>query len=121
MTKVAILDDYAGVALDLADWSPVRSRAQVAVFDHHLSENEAVEALQPFDVICTGKECGRLCDRRKQSGVRIPGLQISDLAVSQEPYRRGQAQSVRPYVQRGRRVDRAPNGGGDVQGRGPVL
>jgi phosphoglycerate dehydrogenase-like enzyme len=56
MTKVAILDDYAGVALDLADWSPVRKEADVTVFDRHLTENEAVEALQPFDVICTLRE-----------------------------------------------------------------
>jgi len=56
MPKVAILDDYAGVALDVADWLPVRSRAEVTVFDRHLSENEAAEALQLFDVICTLRE-----------------------------------------------------------------
>jgi hypothetical protein len=39
-------------ALDLADWSPVRNRADITVFDRHLSEDEAVEALQPFDVLC---------------------------------------------------------------------
>src|SRR5271165_3676134 len=56
MPKVAILDDYAGVALDLADWSPVRTRAEVTAFDRHLSEDEAVEALRPFDVVCTVRE-----------------------------------------------------------------
>ncbi|XHR31284.1 MAG: D-2-hydroxyacid dehydrogenase family protein [Chthoniobacteraceae bacterium] len=54
--RVAILDDYAGVALDLADWSPVKEKAEVTVFDRHLSEAEAVEALQPFDVVCTLRE-----------------------------------------------------------------
>lgn len=54
--RVAILDDYAGVALELADWSPVRTRAQVTVFDRHLSEEEAAEALRPFDVVCTLRE-----------------------------------------------------------------
>ncbi|SDS50189.1 Lactate dehydrogenase [Bradyrhizobium canariense] len=54
--KVAILDDYARVALDLADWSPVQNRADVTVFDRHLSEDEAVEALQSFDVVCTLRE-----------------------------------------------------------------
>jgi phosphoglycerate dehydrogenase-like enzyme len=44
------------VALELADWSPVRSRAGVAVFDRHLSEAEAVEALHAFDVVCTLRE-----------------------------------------------------------------
>lgn len=56
MPKVAILDDYAGVALDVADWSPVATRADITVFDRHLSEDEAVEALQPFDVACTLRE-----------------------------------------------------------------
>ncbi|HTY34781.1 D-2-hydroxyacid dehydrogenase family protein [Mycobacterium sp.] len=56
MPKVAILDDYAGVALDLADWSPVHTRSEVTVFGRHLSEAEAVQALRPFDVICTMRE-----------------------------------------------------------------
>src|SRR5665213_3172058 len=54
--KVAILDDYARVALDLADWSSVQSRADVTIFDRHLSEDAAVEALQPFDAVCTIRE-----------------------------------------------------------------
>ena len=54
--KVAILDDYARVARTLADWSPVVSRADVTVFDRHLSEDEAAEALRPFDVVCTLRE-----------------------------------------------------------------
>ncbi|SPM28876.1 Phosphoglycerate dehydrogenase or related dehydrogenase, partial [Mycobacterium terramassiliense] len=53
---VAILDDYAGLALDLADWSQVQNRCEITVFDRHLSEAEAVEALRPFDVICTMRE-----------------------------------------------------------------
>jgi len=54
--RVAILDDYAGMALDLADWSPVQTRCEVTVFDRHLSEPEAAEELRPFDVICTLRE-----------------------------------------------------------------
>jgi phosphoglycerate dehydrogenase-like enzyme len=56
MPKVAILDDYARAAFDVADWSPVQAKAEVTVFDRHLSEDEAVEALQPFDVLCTVRE-----------------------------------------------------------------
>jgi phosphoglycerate dehydrogenase-like enzyme len=56
MTKVAVLDDYAGVALGLADWSSVRAKADVTVFDRHLAEDEAAEVLKPFDVICTLRE-----------------------------------------------------------------
>jgi phosphoglycerate dehydrogenase-like enzyme len=56
MPQVAILDDYAGVALDVADWSPVQKRSQLTVFGRHLSEDEAAEALRPFDVVCTLRE-----------------------------------------------------------------
>ncbi len=56
MPQVAILDDYVGLALDLADWSPVQTRAGITVFDRHLSEAEAVDALRPFDVVCTMRE-----------------------------------------------------------------
>ena len=56
MPRVAILDDYAGMALELADWSPVQSRSEISVFDRHLSETEAASILRPFDVLCTVRE-----------------------------------------------------------------
>lgn len=56
MPKVAILDDYAGVALQVADWSPVQNQAEVTVFDRHLAEDEAADALRPVDVVCTLRE-----------------------------------------------------------------
>ena len=56
MSKVAILDDYAHAALEVADWSQVMARAEVVVFDRHLSEDEAAEALKDFDVLVTVRE-----------------------------------------------------------------
>jgi phosphoglycerate dehydrogenase-like enzyme len=56
MPRVAILDDYAGAALDLADWSPVQMSSEITVFDRHLSEAEAIEILRPFEVVCTLRE-----------------------------------------------------------------
>ncbi|KKC04826.1 D-2-hydroxyacid dehydrogenase family protein [Mycobacterium nebraskense] len=56
MPQVAILDDYAGVALRFADWSTVQTRSRITVFDRHLTEEEAAEALRAFDVICTLRE-----------------------------------------------------------------
>lgn len=53
---MAVLDDYAGVALELADWAPVQSRSEITVFDRHLSETEAAEQLRPFAAICTMRE-----------------------------------------------------------------
>ena len=56
MLKLAILDDYAKIALQSADWSVLQGRAQITVFDRHLSEDEAASVLQPFDVLCTIRE-----------------------------------------------------------------
>jgi len=70
MPRVAILDDYAGLALGLADWSPVQIRSEVTVFDRHLSEAEAADALRPFDVICTVRERMRF-RARSSSDCRI--------------------------------------------------
>jgi phosphoglycerate dehydrogenase-like enzyme len=56
MLNIAILDDYAKVALQSADWSVLQGKAQITVFDRHLSEDEAASVLQPFDVLCTIRE-----------------------------------------------------------------
>ena len=55
--RVAILDDYQNVALDIADWSRVAHRAEITVFNDHLTDTDAVVArLRSFDVICVMRE-----------------------------------------------------------------
>jgi phosphoglycerate dehydrogenase-like enzyme len=55
--KIAILDDYQGVALELADWSRLAERASIEVFRDHLADADAVVArLLPFDVVCVMRE-----------------------------------------------------------------
>jgi phosphoglycerate dehydrogenase-like enzyme len=54
LLKIAILDDYAGVALESADWSVLD--AEIVTFDRHLAEDEAATLLAPFDVLCTMRE-----------------------------------------------------------------
>jgi phosphoglycerate dehydrogenase-like enzyme len=55
--KVAVLDDYQGVALTLTDWSALELRAEVTVFNDHLASTDAVvERLRPFDVVCVMRE-----------------------------------------------------------------
>jgi len=56
MIKIAILDDYAKVALKSADWSVLKGKAEITVFDRHLSQDEAASALQPFEVLVTVRE-----------------------------------------------------------------
>jgi phosphoglycerate dehydrogenase-like enzyme len=55
--KVAILDDYQNVALQLADWSGVRRQAEITVFNDHVADSSTVvERLRPFDVVCVMRE-----------------------------------------------------------------
>lgn len=55
--KVAVLDDYQSVALEMADWSVLREKADVAVFRDHLSEpTQIIARLQPFEVVCVMRE-----------------------------------------------------------------
>jgi phosphoglycerate dehydrogenase-like enzyme len=55
--QIAVLDDYQDVALRVADWSALRGRATVAVFNDHVADPTAVVArLQPFDVVCVMRE-----------------------------------------------------------------
>jgi len=55
--KVAILDDYQNVALQLADWSSVRRYAEITVFNDHIADSSAViERLRPFQVVCVMRE-----------------------------------------------------------------
>ena len=55
--NVAVLDDYQGVAMCIVDWSKVSDRANIAVFNDHLGDQNAVaERLAPFDVVCIMRE-----------------------------------------------------------------
>jgi phosphoglycerate dehydrogenase-like enzyme len=55
--KIAVLDDYQNVALESADWSVLRDRADIEVFQDHLSDRDAlIERLMPFDVVCVMRE-----------------------------------------------------------------
>lgn len=65
--RIAVLDDHAGVASTLADWSRLSDRATLRFFHEHLDEPRAAAALEPFDILCTVRERmalpGRLLER----------------------------------------------------------
>jgi phosphoglycerate dehydrogenase-like enzyme len=72
--KVAIFDDYPNVAMRLADWSGVRRRAEITVFNDHVAEPSAViERLRPFDVVCVMRERTPLTREILQ---RLPNLKL---------------------------------------------
>jgi phosphoglycerate dehydrogenase-like enzyme len=55
--RVAILDDYQGVALAMAEWSAVAARADIAVFRGAFADADAAAAaLAPFDIVCAMRE-----------------------------------------------------------------
>ncbi|BAI76023.1 D-3-phosphoglycerate dehydrogenase (plasmid) [Azospirillum sp. B510] len=55
--RVAILDDYQGVARDLADWSRLPAGSGLTVFEQPLADQDAAAAaLEPFDVLVIMRE-----------------------------------------------------------------
>lgn len=57
VTRIVVLDDYQGVALDHADWAPLRSTAEIAVIREHLDTDEGVlAALHEAEVVVAMRE-----------------------------------------------------------------
>lgn len=59
--RIAVLDDYQGVALSSADWTPVTGHpsrpGRVDVFRDHLAEPDAlVDRLEPYDAVVVMRE-----------------------------------------------------------------
>ena len=55
--RLAILDDYAHLALRLADWSRLKGRCEIEVFDQPLGKGEdAARKLASFDILCHMRE-----------------------------------------------------------------
>src|SRR6201981_4043176 len=72
--KIAVLDDYQNAALESADWSVLRDRADIAVFQDHLADSDAlIERLLPFDVVCVMREQSPLPRKVIE---RLPNLKL---------------------------------------------
>ncbi len=57
MVKIAVLDDWQGVARPSADWSPLEARAEVTFFaDAFATEDAAVAALADFEILLAMRE-----------------------------------------------------------------
>ncbi len=57
MTRIAVLDDYQNVALEMADWSVLPADAGVTVFNTHLGDTDAVAArLAGFEIVGAMRE-----------------------------------------------------------------
>jgi phosphoglycerate dehydrogenase-like enzyme len=57
MARVALLDDYQGVALSMADWKSVPAGTEVVAFKDHLADEAALAArLADFDIVMALRE-----------------------------------------------------------------
>lgn len=57
MTRIAVLDDYQDVALQMADWGALPAETEVQVFRDHLADWRAVaERLNDFDIVVAMRE-----------------------------------------------------------------
>jgi len=74
MPRVAILDDYQGVALEMANWSPLPSDCQVQVFRDHLTDLAALaERLSHFEIVTCMRERTPF---RRDLLERLPNLRL---------------------------------------------
>jgi len=56
-TRIAILDDYQQVAMDMADWSVLPEQVTVEVFSEHIADpKQLAKQLNAFDVVCIMRE-----------------------------------------------------------------
>jgi phosphoglycerate dehydrogenase-like enzyme len=57
MTKIAVLDDWQGIAATATDWSPLTRQAEVTFFRHSFADSDAlVAALSAYDVVLAMRE-----------------------------------------------------------------
>ena len=81
--KIAVLDDYQNVALESADWSVLRDRTDIEVFQNHLADADAlIERLLPFDVVCVMRERTPLLRNVIE---RLPNLKLIASTGSRNP------------------------------------
>ena len=72
--RLAILDDYHSVSLDVADWTTVAEKADIHVFTSHLGDEDHVAAaLAPFEILVAMRERTSFPDSLLR---RLPKLQL---------------------------------------------
>lgn len=74
MLRIAILDDYQGVALDMADWSELVGRCEITVFKEPLGDEDSLaKRLAPFEILCIMRERTHLTSALI---ARLPSLRL---------------------------------------------
>ena len=57
MVRIAVLDDYQNIALEMTDWSILPSDVEIQVFPDHLKDEDAVaQRLKDFEIVMAMRE-----------------------------------------------------------------
>lgn len=103
--RIAILNDYQGVALSLADWGSLGADVTARSFTHAFaSPDEATQALAAFDVLCLMRERMTLT---REIFERLPNLKL--VAITGSRFRCIDLQAARDHG-----VTVCVTGGGDA-------
>ena len=74
MTRIAILDDYQGIALTMADWDSLPDGCRVEVFHDHVADPAVLaDRLQDFEIVCIMRERTPF---RREILSRLPNLKL---------------------------------------------
>src|SRR5258707_9482717 len=72
--RVAVLDDYQGVATKLADWTVLPKHVELTVFRDTVAGEDAVTSrLRPFEIVCAMRERTPFLKRQLE---RLPNLRL---------------------------------------------
>ena len=73
MTKIAILDDYIGVALEYGDWSALPGDAKITVYREAIPPERLVDELAGYEVIVITQQRARF---PREVLERLPNLKL---------------------------------------------
>lgn len=73
MTKIAILDDYIGVAMEYGDWSALPADAEITVYREAIPPEKLVDELRDYEIVCITQQRARF-PRAVLEG--LPGLKL---------------------------------------------
>jgi phosphoglycerate dehydrogenase-like enzyme len=59
MTKIAILDDYIGVALEYGDWSAVAGNAEITVYREAIPPDRLTDELRDYEIVVITQQRAR--------------------------------------------------------------
>jgi phosphoglycerate dehydrogenase-like enzyme len=73
MTKIAILDDYIGVALEYGDWSALPGDAEITVYREAIAPEQLVDELADYEIVVITQQRARLPRRVLEN---LPNLKL---------------------------------------------